>query len=195
VLNNVNLEVKDFAAANAFPFTFSTKVAGGGTIKLDGKAGPLNPSDTAASPIDANLVLDQLDLVGTGLAQNAPAVAGLISLTGACRSDGKVAHITGKLKGEKLKLAKGGTPAKRAIEFDFAADHNLRKRSGRLSKGDIHIGAAPAHLTGTYASEKKAPSTWASMVPRCQFRSWPRCFHPWASCCRTDHLFKAAPLR
>jgi AsmA protein len=155
VLQDVNLEVKDFSAASTFPFTFSTTLAGGGTLKLDGKAGPMDPSDSAATPIDANLVLDHLDLVGTGVTQTAPAVAGLISLTGACRSDGKVAHITGKLKGEKLKLAKGGTPAKRVVEFDFAADHDLRKRSGRLSQGDIHIGAAPAHLTGTYAPEKE----------------------------------------
>lgn len=156
VLEDVNLEVKDFSAATAFPFTFSTKVAGGGTIKLDGKAGPLDPSDAAASPVEANLALDHLDLVATGLTQNAPAVAGLISLTGACHSDGKVAHVTGKLKGEKLKLAKGGTPAKRVVEFDFAADHDLRKNSGRLRQGDIHIGAAPAHLTGTYAPEKES---------------------------------------
>jgi AsmA protein len=153
VLEDVNLEVRDFSAATAFPFTFSTKVAGGGTIKLDGKAGPLDPTDAAASPLEANLALDHLDLAGTGLTQNAPAVAGLISLTGSCRSDGKTAHITGKLKGEKLKLAKGGTPAKRVVEFDFTDDHDLRKQTGRLRQGDIHIGAAPARLTGTYSSE------------------------------------------
>jgi AsmA protein len=153
VLEDVNVEVKDFSPESEFPFTLSTKIAGGGAVKLDGKAGPLDRADTASSPFSVNLNIDQLDLVGTGLAQNAPAIAGLISLAGSCASDGKSARIKGKIKGEKLKLAKGGAPAKRAVEFDFAADHNLKKRSGRLAQGDIHIGGAPARLTGTYAAE------------------------------------------
>jgi hypothetical protein len=49
VLEEVNLEVRDFSAAAAFPFTFDTKVAGGGAIKLDGQAGPIDSVDVAAT--------------------------------------------------------------------------------------------------------------------------------------------------
>jgi len=152
VLEDVNLEVKDFSAAAAFPFSLSANVAGGGAIKVNGTAGPL-AADTAATPFTVELNLDKLDLAGTGLTQSAPAIAGLISLAGSCTSDGRAARIKGKLKGDKLKLAKGATPAKRAIEFDFAASHDLRKRSGRLEQGDIRIGAAPARLTGNYGEQ------------------------------------------
>ena len=65
--------------------------------------------------------------------QSAPAIAGLIGFHAALESNGKSAHIKGKLKGEKLKLAKDGTPAKRPVEFDFTLDHNLRNRSGQLA--------------------------------------------------------------
>jgi AsmA protein len=153
VLEDVNIEVKDFSATSAFPFSLATKVAGGGSIKLDGTAGPLNRDDTAASPFTVNLNVDQLDVAGSGLTQHAPAVAGLISLTGSCAFDGKTAEIKGKLKGEKLKLAKGGTPYKRTVEFDFADHHDMKKRSGRLEQGDIHIGSAPAKLSGTYSEQ------------------------------------------
>ena len=153
VLDDVNLEVTDFSAATAFPFSLSANVAGGGAIKLNGKAGPVNAADTSASPFTVELNIDKLDLAGTGLTQSAPAIAGLISLTGSCSSDGKAAQIKGKLHGEKLKLAKGATPAKRAMEFEFAASHDLRKRSGRLEQGDIRIGAAPARLTGSYGEQ------------------------------------------
>ena len=54
VLEDVNLEVHDFSTSSAFPFTFDTKVAGGGAIKLDGKAGPLDAVDVAASPLTRN---------------------------------------------------------------------------------------------------------------------------------------------
>jgi AsmA protein len=36
------------------------------------------------------------------------------------------------------------------VELDFSVQHNLRKHSGVLHQGDIHIGKATAHLTGTY---------------------------------------------
>src|SRR5262249_20624362 len=132
--------------------------AGGGSIDLDGKAGPISATDTAASPLNASLKIDGLDLAGSGLTQTAPALAGLVHFDGTGRSNGQVAHINGKLKADKLKLAKGGTPSKKPVQFEFALDHNLRSRSGRLVKGDIRIGAAPASLTGTYAEQGETPS-------------------------------------
>ena len=158
VLEDVNVEVHDFAAASAFPFTFATKVAGGGTIKLDGKAGPIDAVDVAATPVSANLNVDKLDLAGTGITQSAPAIAGLIGFQSTLQSDGKVAQVTGKLKAENLKLAKDGKPAARPVEFDFQVDHNLRKRTGQLHKGEIHIGSAPASLAGTYAQRGESMS-------------------------------------
>jgi AsmA protein len=153
VLEDVNIEVHDFSAGTAFPFTFATKVAGGGAIKLEGKAGPLDPVDVAASPLTASFEVDKLDLARTGILQSAPAIAGVIGFQAALESSGKSAHIQGKLKADKLKLAKDGTPATRMVEFAFTLDHNLRNRSGQLHRGDIKIGAAAAHLTGTYADE------------------------------------------
>jgi hypothetical protein len=60
-------------------------------------------------------------------------------------------HLQTRLKAEKLKLAKNGTPATRPMEVDFSIQHDLRKHSGIVHKGDIHIGSAAAHLTGAYA--------------------------------------------
>ena len=153
VLEDVNLEVRDFSPSAAFPFTFATRVAGGGTIKLAGQVGPLDVVNVAASPFTATATVDQLDLAGTGLLQSAPAIAGLIGFQAAMASDGKSAHIQGRLKAERLKLARDGTPARRLVEFDFTLDHNLRNRSGQLHRGEIKIGSAAAHLTGSYADE------------------------------------------
>ena len=153
VLEDVNLEVRDFSPAAAFPFTFATKVAGGGAIKLDGKFGPLDAKDVAASPLTANLDIDKLDLAGTGVTQSAPAIAGLLGLQATIESNGTRAQVKGKLKGDNLKLAKAGTPAKRPVELAFNVDHNLRRNSGRIRQGAIKIGSAPANLTGTYATD------------------------------------------
>jgi len=52
---------------------------------------------------------------------------------------------------EKLKLAQNGKPDVRPVEFDFTLQHNVRTHSGVLSRGEIHLGNAPAHLTASYA--------------------------------------------
>ena len=92
MLEDVKLEVHDFSSSSAFPFTFDTKVAGGGTIKLDGKAGPLDPVDVAASPLGATIDVDKLDLAGTGLMQSAPAISGLIGFHAAVAIRRQDAH-------------------------------------------------------------------------------------------------------
>jgi hypothetical protein len=71
------------------------------------------------------------------LAGTAPDIAGIAS------SGGRLA-VKGKLRAEGLKLARNGTPAHRAVEFDFNTEHDPRKHAGALQAGDIHIGAATA---------------------------------------------------
>ncbi len=156
VLEQVNLDLREFSAASAFPFTLTANVAGGGSLKATGKAGPIHPTDTAMTPVDLALQVSRLDLAGCGVNDFAPDIAGLLSLDATGSSDGRNLQLHGKLKADKLKLAKNGSPAARALEFDFAAENDLRKHAGSLRQGDIHIGGAVAHLTGTYAAEGQA---------------------------------------
>lgn len=148
-LDHVNLEVRDFAPAASFPFSFAADVAGGGRIALDGSAGPI-PADAAMTPVQASLRVTQLDLAKSGLVQPSTGMAGLVSFDGKGDSNGQQARISGHLTGEKLKLVKSGSPAGRAVGFDFETIYDLRKRTGRLNRGNLHFGNAPASLTGTY---------------------------------------------
>lgn len=152
-LEQVNIELRDFSSTTAFPFSLSAQVRGGGTIKLDGKAGPINPSDSAMTPVNVNLKATQLDLAGSGMNDFAPDVAGLVSFDGSGESDGVTMSLKGKLKADNLKLAKNGTASTRPVEADFSVQHDLRKHSGIVHHADIHIGTAVAHLTGTYAEQ------------------------------------------
>lgn len=156
MLEQVNIELKDFSAVNSFPFTLSATVAGGGSIQLGGKAGPINPSDSAMTPVNASLTIAQLDLAGTGMNDFAPDIAGLVSFQGSGDSDGRNMNVKGKLKIEKAKLSKKGKPDARPVELDFAVVHDLRRHAGTVRQGDIHIGGAVAHLTGTYLEQGEA---------------------------------------
>ncbi|HTA69736.1 MAG TPA: AsmA family protein [Bryobacteraceae bacterium] len=152
-LEQVNIQLRNFSSSTAFPFSLSAQVHGGGNLNLDGKAGPLNPTDSAMTPVTVNLKVTHLDLAGSGMNDIAPHVTGLASFDGSGQSDGVIMHLQGKLNAEKLKLARNGSPATRPVEVDFAVQHDLRKHSGTVNQGDIHIGTASAHLTGTYAEQ------------------------------------------
>jgi AsmA protein len=157
VLENVSLELRDFSSTSVFPFSFSAKVAGGGQVALDGKAGPLDSTDAIQTPLEASLKLAGLDLASSGVVDPAAGMAGLVSLDGKCESNGKVVNLSGRLRAEKLKLVKTGSPARRPVEFDFAVEHDIRKRAGVLRRSDLHFGSAPATLTGNYTLRAESP--------------------------------------
>lgn len=149
-LDNVNLEVQDFAPGSSFPFSFSAQLAGGGQLNLTGKAGPIPENNADLTPVQIALHATQLDLARSGIVQPSTGFAGLVSLDAQGSSNGEVVSLNGKLKADKLKLAKNGSPAAQPVNFDFDLDHDLRKKTGRLKTGNIHFGSAPATLTGTY---------------------------------------------
>ncbi|HEX8986274.1 MAG TPA: AsmA family protein [Bryobacteraceae bacterium] len=149
-LDKVDVEVREFSPSATFPFSFKAEVAGGGDIKLGGKAGPIDATDVALTPLSVTLDITRLNLAAV-LSGTAPDVAGFASLRAMGNSSGGRLTLNGKLTADGVKLAKNGTPARRHVEFDFATQHDLRKHAGTLQRGEIHIGAATASLTGTYA--------------------------------------------
>src|SRR5579863_2611329 len=153
VLEKVNLEVDDFSGASSFPFSLAATLQGGGDLKLDGKAGPLDSADLAATPFQANLKLANVDLVPTGFVRASTGFAGVVSIDGRVASTGRAIQVKGAIKADKLKIVKGGTPARKPVAFDFTLDHDTLKHSGTLSSGAVHIGSAQAALTGTYRLE------------------------------------------
>jgi len=178
VLDSVSIVVKDFSSTSQFPFSLAAKVAGGGDIKLDGKAGPLHPADASMTPFNLTLKISGLDLAGSGLNSIAPDIAGILALNGTAASDGTTLKIDGHLTGDKLKLAKNGTAARIPVELDFNDQHALRKNSGVIERASLHIGKSEATLTGTYqehgdvlsiktnlAGSKMAATDLASLFP------------------------------
>jgi len=150
LLDDVNIELKDFSAASAMPFSLDAKLAGGGNVQLDGKAGPLNSSNLEQTPVNLSLHASHVDPVAAGMIAATAGIGGLVSVDGTGDSDGTRLQLKGRIAADALRLVKGGSPAKRPVQFDFAIEHVLATRSGSLVQGDVHIGKAEAKLTGTY---------------------------------------------
>jgi AsmA protein len=161
VYDNVDVTVTGFSFTSQFPFTLSAKLPGGGDLKLDGKAGPINPTDASLTPVEAQVKVKHLDLAASGFVEPSTGIAGLADFDGKLDSDGKQLHTSGTVSADKLKLAAKGSPAGRAVQLKYAVEHDLHTQGGKLTQGDISMGKALAQLTGTYA--KQGESTVLNM--------------------------------
>lgn len=161
VYEKVNITVSNFSFASQFPFTLSAGLPGGGDVKLDGKAGPINPTDASLTPLEAQIDVKRLDLAASGFIDPTSGIAGLADFDGKLGSDGSQLRSSGTVKADKLKLSPKGLPAGRSVDVKYAVQHDMAKESGALTQGDVAIGKALAQLTGTYRME--GPTTVLNM--------------------------------
>jgi AsmA protein len=150
VYDKVNVTVRNFSFTNAFPVVASARLPGGGSLKIDGSAGPINSADTSLTPVQAKVNLTKLDLAQSALVDPELGIAGSADFDGTLASDGRMAKANGTLKATSLKLVPKGSPAGVPVQLIFTVDHDLKNESGKLMQGDIAIGKALARLTGTY---------------------------------------------
>src|SRR5450631_1668417 len=150
VYDSVIISIRNFAFDAQFPFTFSASLPNGGTLKLDGKAGPINATDASLTPLEAQVTVKQLDLAASGIAELSPGISGMADFDGAVSSDGQQIKTTGTLQAQKLKLVLSGAPAGRPVQLKYEIDHQIHSESGTITEGDIAMGKAVAQLTGTY---------------------------------------------
>jgi AsmA protein len=147
---DVNVVAKNISPTSVVPFTVSAKSPGEGKVSLDGRAGPLNREDTSQTPLDADVNVEHMDLAASGFVDPSSGVAGTLDFRGNLKSDGKQAKTSGNAKVDKLKLVKGGGPARVPVNLDYAADYDLVSKNGSITKGDILTGKTAAKLTGNF---------------------------------------------
>jgi AsmA protein len=150
VYDKVNVAVRNFSFTNAFPVIASARLPGGGSLKIDGTAGPINSTDTSLTPVQAKLNLKKLDLSQSALVDPELGITGAADFDGTLTSDGHIAKAGGTLKATSLKLVPKGSPAGVPVQVVFAVEHDLKQESGKLVQGDVAIGKALAKLAGTY---------------------------------------------
>jgi AsmA protein len=158
VYDKVNAEVTNFSFASSFPFEMTADTPAGGTLKLNGKAGPINSEDAALTPLDAKINVQKLDLAASGFIDPAAGIAGIADLDGTVTSDSHDAKVNGTLKATGLKVVQKGSPAGKPVDVKFAIVHHLVKQTGEIAQCDISMGKAMSHLTGTYDVHGKITS-------------------------------------
>jgi AsmA protein len=148
--DQVNIAVRNFSFTSAFPLTASVRLPGGGSLKIDGTAGPINSTDTTLTPLKAKIEMKKLDLSQSAMVDPALGITGFADFDGTVSSDGSIAKASGTVKATSLKLVPKGSPAGVPVQFVFTVEHDLKNQTGKIIQGDATIGKALAKLTGTY---------------------------------------------
>jgi AsmA protein len=150
VYQDVDLTASDLSYTSQFPFKLSAKGPGNADMKVEGKAGPINPTDSSLTPLNATIDVQHLDLATTGFIDPASGIAGIMDFKADLNSDGKQMSSKGTIKATKLKASAAGSSSTVPVNLDYATTYTLQSQSGVLSQGDIKIGSGVQHLTGSY---------------------------------------------
>jgi len=150
VYDKVNISLSDFSFTSSFPFSMTARLPGDGTLKIDGKAGPIDPNDAAKTPLQAKVVVQKMNLAESGFIDPAAGISGIADFEGTVTSDGHEAKTSGTLRATNLQVVKKGSPAGKPVQVNYTVNFDLAKQTGTILQCDISTGKAVAHLTGTY---------------------------------------------
>jgi AsmA protein len=152
---DVQLSADQVGLGVAFPFSMSAAMAGGGSLKIDGKLGPWNATNAALTPVDAHLVMKNLDLVGAGLMTGADGVGGILDIDTHIVSDKGVLQSKGHIDARKLKLVAAGSPSPQPLNVDYQASYKLSGRTGSIEHSTLGSGGAKLSLSGDFDNRRK----------------------------------------
>jgi len=154
--DNVNAEASDVSASAEFPRKVTASLPGGGSFKLEGRVGPLNPNDASLSPVDAKISIGGLDLASTGVIDAAAGLGGILDLDATLTAQKGEARTKGTMKLKKLLLVAGGSPSTVPVTLDFSTKSDMQRNAGVLNPSTIKVGNAAARIGGTYETRGEA---------------------------------------
>lgn len=156
IYDNVNITVTNFSFTSQFPFQLTAQLPGGGDANISGKAGPINAEDASKTPLETTVKVRDMNIGALGMIDPASGIAGIANFDGTLNSNGSQAKLVGLFTGNKLKFSPKGTPAPKTVTIRHSVDLDLDRQSGNITQGDITVGSAQAHLTGTFQTQGEA---------------------------------------
>jgi AsmA protein len=150
VIDQIDLEVENFAFAKQFPFKLSAALPGEATMTVTGKGGPINPHDAAKTTFDAQLALHHFDPVATGFVDKSAGLSVLADIDAHAVSDGSSVTSNGTVHTQHLQLLPDAAPAPKPIDITYNVVHSLSDNTGQLQDAAFQTGKLAAHVNGTY---------------------------------------------
>ena len=147
--DDVNVDITDFSETSQFPFKLTASLPAGGNADISGKAGPIDAQNTAKTPFEAAVKVNSMNIGSSGFIDPSSGIAGLANFDGTLTSNGSAAKAEGTFTGSSLKFSPHGSPGPKQVTVKHIVNVDLDNQAATITQGDISIGKAQAHLTGT----------------------------------------------
>jgi hypothetical protein len=157
VYQQVNAQIKNLTPKTSSPFTASAQLPGGGSFNANGNVGPLNQTNSAATPLDAQVTFKQVGLGTAGLLPADAGIDGMGDLQAKVVSNGQTLNVTGSTQIARIKLAKNGQPSAKPVQLQFAIVQNVQAMTGQVQQAVFTVGRAVINMSGTY--QTSGPTT------------------------------------
>jgi hypothetical protein len=156
VYQQLNAEITGVAPTASSPFKASAQIPGGGAVKADGNAGPLNQQSIAATPFKAHAVVTHLDLATSGVVAPDAGIKGTANVDVNAVSDGTNLNANISANAQNLQLAANGSPSQKPVDVQMTVAQNMQTLAGQIQKASITVGRAVINIAGTYRSSGPA---------------------------------------
>jgi hypothetical protein len=152
VYDHINLTLTDFAPDSPFSVDASVHLPGQGAeeIRLQGKGGPVQPSEPAATPFHGSLDLKGVTIAGLQQFLQTPALTnsdGILSGHTSIASQSGTLSAVGQMAVDKLRVR--GSEVGYPITADYELNDDLSNDLLRINKGALKLGQTPLYATGT----------------------------------------------
>ncbi len=157
--SGVNVALDDFSPRQVFDFVIGLTMPGerAGKLEIEGQAGPIDANDSARTPIDARVKMDQVEVASLEslFGVQSPRVG---RLTADVEIKGRLAEgltAGGEIKAEQFSLVEGVQPSSTPLEADFKLIATLEERapgqseiSLKLDECEVGLGNTCVNITG-----------------------------------------------
>jgi AsmA protein len=157
VYQQLNAQISNVTPKTQSPFSVSGQLPGGGSMSANGKVGPFNQANNAATPLDAQVTLKHVELGSSGILPPDAGIAGTADLQAQVQSNGQTLNATGSTQIAGIKLAKDGQPSAKPVQVQFAIVQNEQAMTGDIQKAVFTVGKATINTSGTY--QASGPTT------------------------------------
>jgi len=154
---DVILTVKQFSLTGSFPVELSLKVPGGGSLSLNGSAGPVAQTDTSLTPFQATIDIKHFDPVAAGAVEPSVGIAMLADINAQLSSKDGNLTTTGKVEASHLRLVRNGIPAPEPVRLFFNLSDNLSSRTGAVNDISLVTDGVTATIGGFFQHDGTEP--------------------------------------
>jgi AsmA protein len=157
VYQQLNAQITNLTPKTSSPFSVSGQLPGGGSVSANGKIGPFNQANNAATPLDAQVTLKHVEIGTAGVLPTDAGINGMADLRAQVQSDGQTLNAKGSTQIAGIKLAKNGTPSAKPVQLQFQIAQNEQAMTGQVQQAVFTVGKAAINMAGTY--QTSGPTT------------------------------------